>query len=170
MLRRRSLAALAVLAAALAFAALAEPRLPELESGLAERLARSDFVFVWDIDSDTIGRGDAYRAYRTLHDGLMFAVTEGRHWIEPGTPATVKLEPLPRLTGWDERLGGELRSRQTAIDGSPLVVYVEILKRFCDKDRTQVFYALSLEPRTSDNWVSLRKASSALYCDVTRSK
>ena len=170
MLTRRLLAALAAAAAALAFAALAEPRIPQLESGLAERLARSDFVFVWDIDSDTIGRGDAYRSYRTLHDGLMFAVTEGRHWIVPGTPATVKLEPLPHVNGWDERFGGELRSRQTALDGSPLVIYVEILKRFCDKDRTQVFYALSLAPRSRDNWVGLRKASSSLYCDVTRSR
>lgn len=167
MLRQRLLAAAAAAAAALAFA---EPRIPELESELAERLARSDFAFVWDIDTDTIGRGDAYRAYRTLHDGLMFAVTEGRHWIEPGTPATVKLDPLPRLSGWDERFGGELRSRQTALDGSPLVVYVEILRRFCDKGRTQVFYALSLEPRSADNWVALRKASSGLYCDVTRNR
>ena len=55
-LRRRLLAAAA---AALASAVSAEPRIPDLESGLAERLARSDFAFVWDIDSDTIGRGDA---------------------------------------------------------------------------------------------------------------
>lgn len=164
---RRGIAALAALAA---LAASAEPRLPELESDLAGKLARSDFVFVWDIDSDTIGRGDPYRSYRTLHDGLMFAVTEGRHWIAPGTPATVKLDPLPRVPGWDEAYGGELRSRQTAIDGSPVVVHVEIVKRFCDKDRSQVFYALSLEPRTSDNWVDMRKARSRLYCDVARSK
>ena len=70
MLRRR--AALAALLG-ISLAAGAEPRIPELEAGLAERIARSDFVFVWDLDSDTVGRGDAYRAYRTIHDGLMFA-------------------------------------------------------------------------------------------------
>ena len=166
MLRR----AAAALAAAAALGAFAEPRVPELESGLAERLARSDFVFVWDIDSDTIGRGDQYRTFRTLHDGLMYAVTEGRHWIQPGTAAAVKLDPLPRVPGWDEAYGGELRSRETALDGSPLIVYVEIVKRFCDKDRTQLFYALSLEPRTRDNWPGLRKARANLYCDVTRSR
>ena len=111
MLRRA--AALAALFG-IALAAGAEPRIPELETGLAERIARSDFVFVWDLDSDTVGRGDAYRAYRTIHDGLMFAVTEGRHWIEPGTPATVKLDRLPRVAGWDEVYAGELRSRETA--------------------------------------------------------
>jgi hypothetical protein len=155
---------------AIALGAGAEPRIPELESGLAERLARSDFVFVWDLGADTVGRGDANRAYRTIHDGLMFAVTEGRHWIEPGTPATVKLDPLPRVAGWDEVYAGELRSRQTALDGSALVVHVEVTRRDCDKQRTQFFFALSLEPRTSDNWAELRKARGSLFCDVARSR
>jgi len=155
---------------AIALAAGAEPRIPELEAGLAERIAHSDFVFVWDLGADTVGRGDAYRAYRTIHDGLMFAVTEGRHWIEPGTPATVKLDRLPRVAGWDEAYAGQLRSRETALDGSPLVVHVEVTRRDCAKDRTQIFFALSLEPRTSDNWTDLRKARGSLFCDVARSR
>jgi hypothetical protein len=162
--------ALAALGAIAALPAHAEPRVPELEASVAERLARSDFAFVWDLDAGTIGRGDPNRAFRTLHDGLMFAVTEGRHGIQPGTPATVTLDRLPRVSGWDEAYGGELRSRQTALDGSPLVVHVEVMRRDCDKGRTQVFYALSLEPRTSDNWTELRKAGSRLFCDVERSK
>ena len=167
MLRRR--AALAALLG-ISLVAGAEPRIPELEAGLAERIARSDFVFVWDLDSDTVGRGDAYRAYRTIHDGLMFAVTEGRHWIEPGTPATVKLDRLPRVAGWDEVYAGELRSRETALDGSPLVVYVEVTRRDCDRNRTQIFFALSLEPATSENWAELRKARGSLFCDVAKSR
>ena len=167
MLRRGILAALA---AAGVLGAAAEPRIPDLEANLAERIAHSDFVFMWDIDSDTIGRGDKYRTFRTIHDGLIFAVTEGRHWIAPGTPATVTLDPMPPITGWDEAFSGQLRSRETALDGSPLVVHVEITKRFCDKDRSQVFYALSLEPRDAPNWEELRNARRKLFCDVSRSK
>src|SRR6185369_3329915 len=50
MLRRGILAALA---AAAVLGAAAEPRIPDLEANLAERIAHSDFVFMWDIDSDT---------------------------------------------------------------------------------------------------------------------
>ena len=127
MLRGRAIVAL--LAAAAILRAAAEPRIPELEDTLAERIARSDFVFVWDLDSDTIGRGDQYRAFRTIRDGLMFAVTEGRHWIEPGTPAVVTLNRLPPVTGWDEAYTGQLRSRETALDAAALVVHVEVTKR-----------------------------------------
>ena len=45
--------------------ASAEPRIPGMDAALEANLARGDYVFVWDLDMGTIGRGDPYRTAAT---------------------------------------------------------------------------------------------------------
>src|SRR5262252_2300583 len=100
---------LALLCAALALAgARAEPRIPGMDAELEAYLAHSDYMFVWDLDIATIGRGDPYRTAATYYDGLMYAITEARRLIEPGTPAQLRLEPAAPVMGWDEAYAGTL--------------------------------------------------------------
>lgn len=142
----------------------AEPRVPGMDAALEARLARSDYVFVWDLDIATIGRGDPYRTARTYYDGLMYAVTETRRLIEPGTSARLKLRPAPPVRGWDESFTGTLASTQTYLDGKPIVLHAEITRRECSTNRAQVFYALSLMPRETPNWKALRKVRDTVSC------
>src|SRR4051794_1337168 len=86
--------------------AFAQPVLRELETRWANEGARRDYVFLWNLDTDTIGRGDPYRTYRTLYDGLMYALGEAHRWVEPGTPTSVKLQRVARVPGWDEAYAG----------------------------------------------------------------
>ena len=51
--------------------------MPELEAKWAADAAHENYLFVWDLDRKTIGQGDPYRTFRTIYDGLMFAVSEG---------------------------------------------------------------------------------------------
>lgn len=160
---------LAVLAAALALtAAHAEPRIPGMDAALDASIAREDYVFVWDIDVNTIGRGDPYRIAVTYYDGLMYALTEARHLIEPGTPAKLQLDPAPDVPNWDQSFAGTLSSRQTYVDGKPVVLHAEITRRDCDAHRVQVFFALSLKPRDRPEWQALRKARAAISCDPAK--
>ena len=53
--------------------ALAEPRIAGMDARLEADLARANYLFVWDLDRATLGRGDPYRAWRTYYDGLMYA-------------------------------------------------------------------------------------------------
>lgn len=151
--------ALAVLGAA------AEPRIPGMDATLEANLARGDYVFVWDLDMGTVGRGDPYRTAATYYDGLMYAVTEARRLIEPGTPASLKLDPASPAKGWDEAYVGTLVSRQTYLDGKPIVLNAEVARRDCTAHRAQVFFALSLKPREAPEWDFMRKARDRLSCD-----
>src|SRR4051794_858735 len=110
-MRTKPLACLAI--AALAPAAGAQPQLRELERKWETQAAREDYVFLWDIDSDTIGRGDPYRTFRTIYDGLLYALTESRRWIEPGTPTAVQLERIARPPEWDEAYVGKVSTSET---------------------------------------------------------
>lgn len=159
--------------AGLAFAGMylpagAEPRIPGMDSQLEADLARGDFLFVWDIDRGTLGRGDPYRTLRTYYDGLMYALTEARRLIEPGTPAALKLEPMERVEGWDEAYAGTLSSHETYLEGAPVVMHAEVTRRDCDRKRSQIFYALSLKPREHPAWVSLRRNRDRISCDVAK--
>jgi hypothetical protein len=149
--------------------AAAEPRLPEQEAKWAADAARENYVFVWDFDRKTIGRGDPYRSYRTLYDGLMFALSDARKLIAPGTPATVKLDPMASVAGWDEAYSGRLVSHETLLKGDPVVLHAEITKRDCDKNRTQVFVALSLAPRDDPGWKEMRAIRDGVPCDKSKS-
>jgi len=158
-------AAVALIALA-ALLARAEPRVPGMDATLEASLARGDYVFVWDIDIATLGRGDPYRTARTYYDGLMYAVTEARRLIEPGTPANLRLEPAQPARGWDEAFTGTLASTQTYIDDAPIVLYAELTRRECSRNRAQVFYALSLEPRDTPGWAAMRKVRETIACDT----
>jgi hypothetical protein len=148
--------------------AAAEPRVPGMDARLEADLARGDFLFVWDIDRGTIGRGDPYRTLRTYYDGLMYALTEARRLIEPGTPATLKLEPMPAVKNWEEAYAGTLDSRETYLEGAPVTMHAEVTRRDCDRNRSQVFFALSLNPREHPDWNEMRKARERTSCDPAK--
>ena len=151
-----------------AVTSLAEPRIAGMDAQLEADLARSSYLFVWDLDMATIGRGDPYRTWRTYYDGLMYAVTEARRLVEPGTPAQVKLMPMPAVNGWDEAYAGTLVSRETYLDGEPVLMHAEITRRDCDRKRAQLFFAISYAPRDSHEWVEMRKARAGISCDKSK--
>lgn len=148
--------------------AAAEPRIPGMDAELEDFLARGNYLFVWDLDMATLGRGDAYRTVRTYHDGLMYALTEARRLIEPGTPARVDLKPMAPVKGWDEAFSGLVTSRETYLDGSPLVMHAEITRRDCDRKRAQVFFALSYAPRENAAWHEMRRKREGISCDKSK--
>src|SRR5258706_13958257 len=159
--------------ASLAFAccacgALAEPRIAGMDAQLEADLARSNYLFVWDLDIATIGRGDPYRTWRTFYDGLMYALTEERRLIEPGTPARLNLQPMAGVKGWDEGYSGTLASRETYLEGAPVVMYTEITRRDCDRKRAQLFFAISYSPLDSPEWDPMRKARDTISCDKSK--
>jgi len=155
-----------VLGAALAtpFIAIAEPRIPKLDADLEKRLARGDYVYTWDLDRGTLGRGDPYRVMRTYYDGLMYALTEARRFIEPGTPAVLRLDPMPVPEGWDEAYAGTLRSHETYLEGDAVTLNAEITRRDCNPARSQLFYLVSSKPRDDPGWDEMRKARAAIVC------
>jgi hypothetical protein len=148
-----------------ASAARAEPRIPALDSDLERWLARGDYVFVWDVDRATLGRGDPYRVMRTYYDGLMYALTEARRFIEPGTPAVLDIDRAEPPHEWDEAYAGTLRSRESSLDGDPVLLNVEITRRDCTRARSQVFYLLSWKPREHADWDDMRKARERIRCE-----
>jgi hypothetical protein len=158
----RRLAATA--ATCMAMAAAAEPRIPDMDAALEAWLARGDYVFVWDLDRSTLGRGDPYRVMRTYYDGLMYAVSEERRLIEPGTPAVLDIKPMDRPPDWDEAYAGTLRSRETYLQGDAVEANVEITRRDCTRTRSQVFYLLSWKPRAHRDWTELRDIRATVTC------
>ncbi|HUQ27120.1 MAG TPA: hypothetical protein VM051_00915 [Usitatibacter sp.] len=158
------LAAAALLCAAPA--AWAEPRIPALDSELERWLARGDYVFVWDIDRPTLGRGDPYRVMRTYYDGLMYALTEGRRFIEPGTPAILDMKAMPAPRDWEEAYAGTVRSRETYLGGDVVTLNAEITRRDCTRSRSQVFYLLSPKPRDHADWDEMRKGRDRIPCEL----
>lgn len=154
-----------VILAGAALTAAAEPRVPGMDAQLEADLARADYLFVWDIDRRTLGKGDPYRTLRTYYDGLMFALTEARRLIRPGTPATLKLDPIPELKGWHEAYSGEIKSRETYLDDAPTVLHAEVTRRDCDSRRSQLVFALSRQPRDDPAWQEMRKQRDAVACD-----
>ena len=151
-------------AACIALGAAAEPRIPEMDAELEAWLARGDYVFVWDLERGTLGRGDPYRVMRTYYDGLMFAVTEGRRFIEPGTPAVVDLGPMPVPKGWDDAYEGTLRSRETYLEGDEVSLNTEIVRRDCGRRKSQLFYIVSTKPREHRDWEEMRKGRDRTTC------
>jgi hypothetical protein len=160
---------LAVLVAALAsFDARAEPRIPGMDAQLEAGMARADYMFVWDIDMKTTGRGDPYRTAATYYDGVMYAVSEARRLIEPGTPAQLQLDRASAVPGWDDSFAGTLTSRETYLEGEPVVLHAEVTRRDCDAHRAQLFFALSLKPRDDPAWRAMRQARAAISCDPAK--
>ncbi|MGZ5067389.1 MAG: hypothetical protein ACXWG1_17475 [Usitatibacter sp.] len=155
--------ALALLGCA-GLAAAAEPRVAGMDAALEASLARGNYLFVWDIDRATVGRGDPYRTLRTYYDGLVYAVTEARRLVEPGTPAHLQLEPMSPVRGWDESYSGTFTSRETYLEGDPAVMHAEITRRDCDSKRAQVFFVLSYSPRDDPAWDGMRKVRDAISC------
>lgn len=148
----------------LAPAVQAEPRIPAMDSQLERWLARGDYVFVWDIDRATLGKGDPYRVMRTYYDGLMYALTEARRYIEPGTPAILDMKIAPAPPQWDEAYVGTVRSQETYLGGDPVTLNAEITRRDCTRSRSQVFYLLSAKPREHRDWEEMRKGRATASC------
>jgi hypothetical protein len=98
----------------------------------------------------------------------MYAVTEARRLIEPGTPALVNLEPMAAVKDWEEAYSATLVSRETYLDGAPVVMHVEITRRDCDRKRAQLFFALSHVPRGDAHWDELRKTRAGISCDKSK--
>ena len=144
--------------------AAAEPRLVGMDEALEASLARADYLFVWEIDRATIGRGDPYRTLRTYYDGLIYAVTEARRLIEPGTPARLRLEAMAPVNGWEEAYSGTLTSRETYLNGDRVVMHAEITRRDCDGKRAQVFFVLSHAPRDDASWQEMRRKRATITC------
>ena len=160
---------LASLALALCVAhAHAEPRIAGMDAQLEAGLARANYLFVWDIDMSTIGRGDPWRTWRTYYDGLMFAVTEGRRLVEPGTPALINLQPMAAVNGWDEAYSGTLTSHETYLEGEPVVMHAEVTRRDCDRKRAQLFFMLSYSPRDAAQWEGMRRTRAGISCDKSK--
>ena len=158
-----------VLMAALSICeARGEPRIPGMDAALEAGIARGDYMFVWDIDMKTIGRGDPYRTAATYYDGLMYAVSEARRLIEPGTPARLQIDPAPPVPGWDESYVGTLASRETYLDGEPVLLHAELTRRDCDAHRAQLFFAVSLKPRDRPEWQEMRAARASVSCDPAK--
>ncbi len=149
--------------------ALAEPRIAGMDARLEADLARANYLFVWDLDRATIGRGDPYRTWRAYYDGLMYAVSEARRLIEPGTPAQVTLEPIAAVKDWDEAYSGTLVSRETYLEGAPALLHVEVTRRDCDRKRVQLFFAVSYAPPDSPEWDEMRKTRATISCDKSKS-
>jgi hypothetical protein len=157
-----------LLFACTASAVLAEPRIAGMDAQLEADLARGNYLFVWDLDMATIGRGDPYRTWRTYYDGLMYALSEARRLIEPGTPARLDLQPMAGVKGWDEAYSGTLASRETYLEGAPVLMYTEITRRDCDRKRVQLFFAISYSPPDSAEWDGMRKTRDAISCDKSK--
>ena len=164
----KRLACLALALACCAGAALAEPRVAGMDAELEANLARSNYLFVWDLDIKTIGRGDPYRTWHTYYDGLMYALSEERRLIEPGTPARLNLQPMASVKGWDEAYSGTIASHETYLEGAPLVMHTEITRRDCDRRRTQLFFAVSYAPPDSPEWDEMRKTRDGISCDKSK--
>jgi hypothetical protein len=149
----------------LAPAAWAEPRIAVLDSELERFLARGDYVFIWDLDRTTLGRGDPYRVMRTYYDGLMYALTEARRFIEPGTPAMLDIDPIDPPLDWQEAYAGTLRTRGPSLQGDDVNVNVEVARRDCDRSRSQVFYMVSWKPPTHSDWNDMHAVRDRMSCD-----
>jgi hypothetical protein len=92
-------------------------------------------------------------------------VTEARRLVEPGTPSQLRLEPMAPVRGWDESYAGTFSSRETYLEGDPVVMHAEITRRDCDSKRAQVFFALSHSPRDAAAWDDMRKVRDTISCD-----
>jgi hypothetical protein len=145
-------------------AAWAEPRIPVLDAQLERFIARGDYVFVWDLDRGTLGRGDSYRVMRTYYDGLMYALTEARRFIEPGTPALLDVDPVDPPADWQEAFAGTLRTREPSLQGDEVNLNIEITRRDCDRARSQVFYLVSWKPFQHSDWRYMRGVRERITC------
>ena len=151
-----------------ALTAMAEPRIAGMDAALEATLARGNYLFVWDLDMATIGRGDPYRTWRTYYDGIMYALSEERRLIEPGTPAKLNLEPVEAAKGWAETYRGTLVSNETYLEGARMEMHVEVTRRDCDRKRAQLFFALSYSPPESPEWNEMRKTRDGISCDKSK--
>ncbi|HXN16254.1 MAG TPA: hypothetical protein VN878_07735 [Usitatibacter sp.] len=126
------------------------------------------YLFVWDLSRATLGRDSPDHALRTYYRGLMFALIEGRAMVTRDTPAAVKLAPMAAVTGWSEAYTGTLRTWITSPSGAALALNAEITRRDCDRNRSQVFFALSTAPPEDALWDKLRATRALISCDKSR--
>lgn len=122
------------------------------------------YVILWDIKQRRIEPAEIERGLAVYFDGLMENVTRARKIEDPGTVSSVALHPMRAPAGWGEGLSGQLWTWNAFAKGEPLVLNLEVTHRACGSDRTQIFYAFSMAPRTDGAWTQLRAIRDKTAC------
>ena len=122
------------------------------------------YVILWDIKQRRIEPSELERGLAVYFDGLMENVTRARKIADPGTVSSVALHPMNVPAGWGDALGGQLWTWNAFSRGEPLVLNLEVTHRACGTDRTQIFYAFSMAPRTDATWQELRGIRDKTAC------
>lgn len=122
------------------------------------------YVILWDIKRRALEPAELERGLAVYFDGLMENVTRARKIADPGTVTQAALHPMAAPAGWQQGLGGQLWTWNGFAKGEPLVLNLEIAHRPCGTDRTQIFYAFSMAPRTDAAWDELRRIRGATAC------
>ena len=122
------------------------------------------YVVLWDIKQRRLEPSELERGLAVYFDGLMENVTRARKIADPGTVSSVSLHPMTAPAGWGDGLSGRLWTWNAFSRGEPLVLNLEIAHRACGGDRTQIFYAFSMAPRTDAAWQELRGIRDKTAC------
>jgi hypothetical protein len=107
-------------------------------------------------------------ALGSYFDGLMEGVATSRRMEVAHGRSLVDLHPMLAVPGWDDSHAGELHTWNAFSKGEALAVHLEVTKRACPPDRTQIFFALSPRPRNEAMWGELRAVRSATACGTPR--
>ena len=122
------------------------------------------YAVLWDIKQRRLEPSELERGLAVYFDGLMENVTRARKIADPGTVSSVALHPMAAPAGWGDGLSGQLWTWNAFSRGEPLVLNLEIAYRACGTDRTQVFYAFSMAPRSDAAWQELRGIRDKTAC------
>ncbi|MGE5616154.1 MAG: hypothetical protein ACM3X5_04490 [Bacillota bacterium] len=129
------------------------------------------YVFLWDVKTVS---GPAMTVYGLefalggYFDGLMEGVANARRLDVAHGRSVIDLHPMLAVAGWDESHAGELHTWNAFSKGEPLAVHMEVTKRACPGDRTQIFFALSPRPRSESVWNDLRSIRGATKCAAAK--
>ena len=127
------------------------------------------YVILWDIKRRALQPQELERGLAVYFDGLMENVTRARKIQDPGTVTSTALHPMTAPAGWADGLSGQLWTWNGFAKGEPLVLNLEVTHRPCGADRTQIFYAFSMAPRTDAAWETLRKIRADTPCRAAAS-
>jgi len=122
------------------------------------------YVILWDVKQRRIEPSELERGLAVYFDGLMENVTRARKIADPGTVSSAALHPMTAPAGWAEASSGQVWTWNAFAKGEPLVLNLEVTHRACGTDRTQIFYAFSMAPRTDPAWQELRAIRDKTAC------
>jgi len=127
------------------------------------------YVILWDIKRRALEPQELERGLAVYFDGLMENVTRARKIEDPGTVTSTALHPMTAPAAWASGLSGQLWTWNGFGKGEPLVLNLEVTHRPCGADRTQIFYAFSMAPRTDAAWDTMRKIRADTPCRAAAS-